>query len=128
MAVPEATHAKRRHGGQYPTGFPVRCTDAEKREIFVRAGRASRSASRYLVELALAENGEGFSSLSSPEELGALEGLMVQLRRVASNLNELARREQAAANRDADAPPAAEIEEAVLEVRGMLDQIRARLI
>ena len=53
--------------------------------------------------------------------------LIVQLRRLASNLHELAAREHAAAEGDSDVPSPAEIDEAVLEVRGMLDQLRSRI-
>lgn len=56
-----------------------------------------------------------------------MEGLMVQLRRLASNLHELATREPAAADNDSDAPSPAEIDEGALEVRGMLDDCRSRL-
>lgn len=124
MAAPDAA----RHRGRYPTGFPIRCTDVEKREIFALAERANRSASRFLVELATANGDNGIVSRPAPEELEVVEGLMVQLRRLASNLHELATREHAATDDDADIPPVAEIDEAVLEVRGMLDQLRSRLI
>lgn len=128
MTVPDTTHLEGRQRGRYPTGFPVRCTEAEKREIFARAERANRSASRFLVGLAMAQGGDGKASRPSQEELEVIEGLMVQLRRLASNLHELASREHAASGEDSDSPSAVEIDEAVLEVRGMLDQLRSRLI
>ena len=127
MAVPETTHAERRRRRHYQTGFPVRCTEAEKQEIFARAERANRSASRFLVELAIAKGENATDCRPSLQELEVVEGLMVQLRRLASNLHELASREHAAADDDSGAPSAAEIDEAVLEVRGMLDQLRSRL-
>lgn len=126
MAVPDTTHVESPQRGRYPTGFPVRCTEAEKQEIFSRAERANRSASRFLVELAIADDDDRLAARPSPEELQIVEGLMVQLRRLASNLHELASRENAAADDDVDAPSALEIDEAVLEVRGMLDQLRSR--
>ena len=128
MAVPDATHVESGRRGRYPTGFPVRCTEAEKREIFARAERANRSASRFLVETVIADGGNGNASRPSPEELEVVEGLMVQLRRLASNLHELATREHAAADDDSDVPSAVEIDEAVLEVRGILDQLRSRFV
>ena len=127
MAVPEPSHAERRQRGRYQTGFPVRCTEAEKQEIFARAERANRSASRFLVELAVAGGESGIAGRPSQEELEVVEALIVQLRRLASNLHELASREHAAADDDSDAPSAAEIDDAVLEVRGMLDQLRSLL-
>ena len=127
MAVPDATHVEGGRRGRYPTGFPVRCTEAEKREIFALDERANRSASRFLVELVMAEGHNGIGARPSGEELEILEGLMVQLRRLASNLQELATREHAADDEDSDALSPAEIDEAVLEVRGMLDQLRSRL-
>jgi hypothetical protein len=128
MAVSDATHVESRQRGRYPTGFPVRCTEAEKREIFARAEQANRSASRFLVESVIAADGNGLRSRPSREEVDVIEGLMVQLRRLASNLHELASREHAASGDDSDAPAAVEIDEAVLEVRGMLDQLRSRLV
>ena len=128
MAVPDATHVEGGRRGRYPTGFPVRCTEAEKREIFARAERANRSASRFLVETVIADGGNGKASRPSPEELEVVEGMMVQLRRLASNLHELATREHAAADDDSDEPSAVEIDEAVLEVRGILDQLRSRFV
>lgn len=127
MAVPDTTDVDSRRKGRYPTGFPVRCTEAEKREIFARAERANRSASRFLVELAITDGDNGIATRPSPEDLDVMEGLMVQLRRLASNLHELASREVGAAGDDADAPSSAEVDEAVLEVRGILDQLRSRL-
>lgn len=127
MVVPETSQAEHRPRGRYPTGFPIRCTEAEKEEIFSRAERANRSASRFLVELAVAGDDDRWGARPSTEELQVVEGLMVQLRRLASNLHELASREHDSAADDSDAPSPAEIDEAVLEVRGMLDQLRSRL-
>lgn|SRR5690554_1779234 len=126
MAVPDTTHVESRQRGRYPTGFPVRCTEVEKQEIFARAKRANRSASRFLVERGLSNGGNGIASLSA-EEREVVEGLMVQLRRLASNLHELASREHAAADDDFEEPSSAEIDEAVIEVRELLDQLRSRL-
>jgi len=128
MAVPDTTHVEGGRRGRYPTGFPVRCTEAEKREIFARAERANRSASRFLVESVIADGGKSNAARPSPEELEVVEGLMVQLRRLVSNLQQLASREQAAADYDVDALSAVEIDEAVLEVRGILDQLRSRFV
>ena len=128
MAIPDTPHVESRQRGRYPTGFPVRCTDSEKREIFARAERANRSASRFLVELATTPGDDGIHARPSQEELEVVEGLMVQLRRLVSNLQQLASREQAAADYDVDALSAVEIDEAVLEVRGILDQLRSRFV
>ena len=128
MAISEASGAKRPRERRYRTGFPVRCTAAEKQGIFARARQAGRSASRFLVELALLETASCHSPGRSSEELSALEGLIVQLRRLASNLSELATRQHASAYNDADAPADAEIREVMQEVRRMLDQIRSRVL
>jgi hypothetical protein len=101
---------------------------AEKQEIFARARRADRSASRFLVELGLQETASCLSPGRSSEELSAMEGLIVQLRRLASNLSELATRQHASAYDDADVPADAEVNEAVQEVRRMLDQIRSGVL
>lgn len=127
MAVPGVTQVESKQTGRYPTGFPVRCTEAEKREIFARAERAKRSASRFLVELAITAGDNGIGAPPSPEDLQVLEGLMVQLRRLASNLHELASREYASAADDSDRLPPVEVDEAVLEVRRVLDQLRSCL-
>ena len=127
MAVSETTQAERHQRTRYLAGFPVRCTEAEKQEIFARAERANRSASRFVVESVIANGGNGLASCRSWEELDVMEGLMVQLRRLANNLHELAAREHAAADDDSDVGSAAEIDEAVLEVRGILDQLRSYL-
>ena len=87
----------------YPTGFPIRCTHREKREIFTRATRANRSASRFLVELA------------------------VQLRRVGTNLNQLARRTHDTAPTDTDPPADAEVAEATRAVTEVVQRVRERL-
>ena len=127
MAVSDEAHTERPSKGRFRTGFPVRCTEAEKREIFARAELANRSASRFLVERAITDGDHGAGARASREELEVVEGLMVQLRRLANNLHELAAREHAAADDDSDVGSAAEIDEAVLEVHGMLDQLRSRL-
>jgi hypothetical protein len=56
-----------------------------------------------------------------------MEGLMVQLRRLANNLQELASRNYAVAIDATGAPSPVEIDEAMLEVRGMVDRLRSRL-
>ena len=127
MGVPDTVHLETRSRGRYPTGFPVRCSQAEKQKIFSCAERANRSASRYLVELAIANAESVRDHRPSREELELLEGLMIQLRRLASTLQELASWEHASAPDDSDAPSPGEIDEAVLEVRGMLDRLRACL-
>ena len=128
MAPPETPQVERLPKGRYPAGFPVRCTEAEKHEIFARAERANRSASRFLVELAVAIGDNGIDTRPSRKELEVVAALMVQLRRLASNLHELATLEHAAADDDSDVPSAVEIDEAVLEVRGILDQLRSRFV
>ena len=128
MAVSETSQAERRRRTRYEAGFPVRCTDAEKQEIFARAERANRSASRFVVESVISKGENGLTSRPSWEELAVLEGLMVQLRRLASNLHELASRAHASPVDDSDVPSTAEIDEALLEVRAMLDQLRSRLV
>jgi hypothetical protein len=110
----------------YPTGFPIRCTHKEK-EIYARAKRANRSASRFLVELGTLEAGQPLAPRPSPEELAALEALMVQLRKVGVNLNQLAHREHASAYTDIEPPSDGEVREAVRAVEEMLRLIRARL-
>jgi hypothetical protein len=128
MVRPKASAARRRRHRRYPTGFLVRCTAAEKQEIFARARRADRSASRFVVEIALQATPSGAAQVRSSEELTTLEGLTVQLRRLGSNLSELARREHDSAYEEADAPADAEIQEALEEVRRMLDRLRSRLL
>lgn len=127
MAIHQNAQGEPLRDRRYSTGFPVRCTEAEKHKIFSRAERANQSASRFLVELAIADGDKALNARPSREELEVLEGLMVQLRRIASNLLELASREHTAADDDSEASAAAEIHEAVLQVRGLLDQLRSRL-
>lgn len=111
----------------YPTGFPIRCTNKEKREIFARAKRANRSASRFLVELGTLEDGQLLAPQPSPEELAVLEALTVQLRRVGTNLNQLAHREHASAYTDVEPPSDGEVREAVRAIEEVIRLIRARL-
>jgi len=111
----------------YPTGFPIRCTHGEKREIYDRAKRANRSASRFLVELGTLEDGQLLAPQPSPEELSVLEALSVQLRRVGTNLNQLAHREYASAYNDVGPPSDGEVREAVSAIDEVLRLIRARL-
>ena len=118
------------HGGRqrrYTTGVLVRCTPAEKKEIYARARRANRSASRFLVELGIGENGGAAVERPPPQELAVLEGLMVQLRRVATTLNDLARREHASDHAGIDPPTDAEFRQAATGVKELLDQLRSRL-
>jgi hypothetical protein len=127
MAVPEGNIVEKRRKRRFPTGLAVRCTEAEKREIFVRAELANRSASRFLVELAVGADAGCPRSRTSSEELEIMEALVVQLRRIASNLQELASHDYGSAADEPNPPSPGEIDEAVLEVRGMLDQLRSRL-
>jgi hypothetical protein len=127
MGSEASTSSKATRKRLYPTGFPIRCTHQEKREIFARAERANQSASRFLVKLAMRDGGHLMSSQASPKEFSVLEGLMVQLRRIGTNLYELARRSDAAEGADAERDAAAEVREAAREVREILDRIRSRL-
>jgi hypothetical protein len=127
MGSETSTSSKATRGRLYPTGFPIRCTHQEKREIFARAGRANQSASRFLVTLAMRDGGQLVSFRASPMEASVLEGLMVQLRRIGTNLYELARRGDASEGADAERDAAAEVREVAHEVREILDRIRSRL-
>lgn len=111
----------------YPTGFPIRCTHEEKREIFARAERANRSASRFLVESGLLKDGQVPTAGLSPAEITLLEGLLVHLRRVGTNLNELARREHDLAYAEGGSTSDVEVREVLREVGEMLNQLRSRL-
>lgn len=93
----------------------------------MRAARANRSASRFLVELAVREAGPGFAAPRSEEDLAVLEGLLVQLRRVATNLQELARRDHQFVVHEGAAAPA-ELDEAVAQARDVLNLVRDRLV
>jgi hypothetical protein len=63
----------------------------------------------------------------SPEELTVLEELAVQLRRVGSNLNQLARRQHISAYTDIEPPADAEIGEATRAVEVVVRLVRERL-
>lgn len=110
---------------RYLTGFPIRCTAAEKREIYAKAERACTSASRFLVEL-VTKGEEHVTVQRSEEELSALEGLIVQLRRLGTNLHELARR-ACDVDREGQSPSADQICDAAQEVKQLLDQLRTKL-
>jgi hypothetical protein len=97
-----STSSKATHGRLYPTGFPIRCTHQEEREIVARAERANQSASRFLVTLAMRDGGQLVSSRASRMEASVLEGLMVQLQRIGTNLYEVARRGDAFEGADAE--------------------------
>ncbi|MQA92206.1 MAG: hypothetical protein GEU90_18600 [Gemmatimonas sp.] len=105
----------------------MRCTEAEKQEIFAMAKRANRSASRFLVELALLRDHENRGTIQSADEVAALEALAVQLRRLGSNLDALARRSDDLASDHAGALSMIEARDVVQEVWRMLDQVRMRL-
>lgn len=125
METASATRREKGREQSFSTGFPVRCTDAEKQEIFARAAQAKRSASRFLVELAVRVEADEIRSRPSPEELAVLEGLVVQLRRLGTNLNEIARHQEAADYQDDDGLTDAELSIAVREVRSVVDQVRS---
>jgi hypothetical protein len=74
---------------RFTTGFPVRCTDEEKKEIAARADRANRSISRFLVELALVDAASHLLRSFPVADPAALEAAVVQLRRLIGTLNEL---------------------------------------
>lgn len=127
MEIPPAAGSTNGRERLYPTGFPIRCTHREKREIFTRAKRANRSASRFLVELGTLAEGQLLAPHLSSEELAALEELAVQLRRVGSNLNQLARRTHISAYTDTEPPTDAEVGEAVRATEELIRLIRERL-
>ena len=117
------------HGGRqrrYTTGVLVRCTPAEKKQIYASARRANRSASRFLVELGIGERGGATVERPPPHELAVLEGLMVQLRRLATTLHDLTRREYAD-NTGIDPPTEAEFRQAATGVKELLVELRSRL-
>lgn len=127
LAIQRPADQKPLRRRRYPTGFPIRCTEREKAEIFARAASVNRSASRFLVELAVRATGPGFASPQSREDLAVLEGLLVQLRRVATNLQELARRDHQFVVHEGAAAPA-ELDEAVAQARDVLNLVRDRLV
>lgn len=127
MATQRAADPKLLRGRRYATGFPIRCTEQEKAEIFAQAARANRSASRFLVELAVRTTGPSFDSPRSTQELAALEGLMVQLRRVATNLQVLAHHDHRSVTGDGELSPTA-ADAVVSEIREVLAQIRERVV
>ncbi len=127
MAIERPEHSRNGSRRRYPEAFPVRCTHEEKLAIFARAEQANRSASRFLVELALRTDTLQLGRRSS-EEISLLEGLMVQLRRVGTNLAELAHRADASAWDEADPLSEAEVHRAVGEVREMLARMRPLLL
>lgn len=127
MVAFETRQPDGRPRGRYPTGFPIRCTEAEKQEIFARAMRANRSASRFVVELAMADGSNGMGGRLPKNDLEVVEGLIVQLRRLASNLHALASLQHDSPMTGSAVPSPAEIDQAVLEVRDLLDQLRSHL-
>jgi hypothetical protein len=127
VASKSAERPKLARDRRYSTGFPIRCTHEEKREIFARATRARRSASRFLVELGMREEGQLFALPPTPQDPSLLEGLVVQLRRLGTILNELARRAQASAFDQTDSPADADLRNAVREVKEVLGELRSRL-
>lgn len=127
MATQRAADPKLLRGRRYATGFPIRCTEQEKAEIFAQAARANRSASRFLVELAVRTTGPRFDSPRSTQELAALEGLMVQLRRVATNLQVWAHHDHRSVTGGGELSPTA-ADAVVSEIREVLAQIRERVV
>ena len=127
MGTKPVAQRESRRERSFSTGFPVRCTHAEKQEIFARAARAKRSASRFLVELATRIEAHELPSCPSPEELSLLEGLLVQLRRLGTNLNEIARHQQASEYDRGDRRTDADLRVVVRDVRSVIDLLRSRL-
>ena len=126
MATEKAVGRSRFRACRYATGFPIRCTDAEKREIFARAERANKSASRFLVELGTA-TAPSRNVAPSPDELAILEALAVQLRRLGTNLTEIIRRGNSPDFPTSDASSDADLKAVANELRGILETVRERL-
>lgn len=127
MEIPPASGPSAGRERLYPTGFPIRCTHKEKREIYTRARSANRSASRFLVELGTLGDGQLLAAPLGPEEYAVLEALTVQLRRVGTNLNQLVHREHASAYTDVEPPSDNAVREAIRAIEQVLHLIQARL-
>ena len=127
MDIEQTTRRSRGRPKRYPYGLPVRGTAEEIRTIHTNARKANRSASRFLVELGTLPEGQVLAPRPSEEDLAVLEALMVQLRRVGTNLNQLAHREHASAYTGTEPPTEAEVREVVQAVRELLRTLRGRL-
>lgn len=120
---------RRWNDGNYPARITVRLTREEKAEILVRADRAVLSDSRYLVRCGLAKRLPPMRDTPPPTEgeRKDLEFLLFELRKVGTNLNQLAKRTNAARLLGRTPPPLARVEQAAVMVEGLLRLIRKRL-
>jgi hypothetical protein len=100
----------------YHVRLTVRLTDEEQHRICDRARVAGPSASRYLVEAGLAA-----TAPPDPGERALLEGALFHLRRVGTNLNQIARR----LNSGEQVPPAA-LDRALVAAAEALTRLAAR--
>ncbi len=121
--------ARRWNSERYPKAVTVRVTLDEHAQIRERAGRARLSDSRYLARCGLEKRLPPMSDRTPPteEERKDLEFLLFELRKVGTNLNQLAKRTNSARLLGRTPPPLARVEQAASMVEGLLRLIRKRL-
>lgn len=113
----------------YPKVIYARVTDQEHQEIIRRAELARMSASRYLVWSGTRQKLPRLreSLPPSPEQQEKLRGLLYELRRVGTNLNQLAYGFNLARMTGLVPPAERDILEAGAAVEALTKEIRGRL-
>ena len=107
----------------YPHHIPVRVSAAERTQLVAAARAAGMSLSRYIVQ-AITQN----RYPPTIEERDELTALRVQLERVGINLNQVARRLNAAAQGKMSAPALSEVRATARAIRELSREIGRRLL
>lgn len=120
---------RRWNSDRYPKMVTVRVTLEEHEELLRRAQRTRLSASRFLVRCGLSQRLPPLRDrpAPTPEERRDLEFLLYQLRKVGTNLNQLAKRTNAARLFGRMRPPASKVEQAASAAEGLIRLLRKRL-
>lgn len=130
MVAQMAQRKKRQwNSEQYPHAFLVRVSVEEHRQIKELAEMARMSASRYLVACSTRRQSPRLRQPppKTVEEREQLERLLTELHHIGSNLNQLARGYNYAKIFGSKAPSRAEVEEAALAAKELIQEIRERL-
>ena len=120
---------RRWNSERYPKMVTVRVTEEEHRGLTERAARSGLSTSRYLVRCGLGLRLPALRDAypPNPDERRHLVLLLAELRKVGTNLNQLARRSNRARLFRGFGPPKSQIERASGQAGALIRLLRHRL-
>jgi hypothetical protein len=102
----------------YEKRTEVRLTEPELKELHEKAGKVKLSLSRYLVKSALSDG-----QVLTPEEKEELRQLRFELRKIGTNLNQIAFAFNASARGSGDAPTTAGLKETQKKIDDALETL-----